>query len=103
MLILVDSGSTHSFVSTTFLQKTGLQAQAGKPQVVRVANGETLMTNAMVPQMEWWCQGHTFQSDMKVLDLEAFDAILGYDWLQQYSPMICHWNNKTLSFTLQGK
>jgi hypothetical protein len=55
MLILVDSGSTHNFVSTTFLQKIGLQAQSGKPQVVRVANGETLITDAMVPQMEWWC------------------------------------------------
>jgi hypothetical protein len=40
---------------------------------------------------------------MKVLDPKAFDAILGYDWLQQYSPMICHWKNKTMSFTLQGK
>jgi hypothetical protein len=35
------------------------------------------------------------------LDLVAYDAILGYDWLMTHSPMVCHWENKTLEF-LEG-
>jgi hypothetical protein len=34
-------------------------------------------------------------TDMKVLDMEAYDAIFGYDWLSSHSPMTCHWEHKT--------
>jgi hypothetical protein len=40
---------------------------------------------------------------MKVLDVGPYDAILGYDWLKPRSPMLCHWENKTLSFEEKGK
>jgi hypothetical protein len=46
---------------------------------VKVANGETLLTDQMVPQLSWWCQGHTLATDMHVLNIGAYDAILGYD------------------------
>jgi hypothetical protein len=42
MLILVDSGSSHSFVSQSFVAHTDIQAAPAKPIQVRVANGETL-------------------------------------------------------------
>jgi hypothetical protein len=35
--------------------------------------------------------------------LEAYDVILGYDWLKAHSPMECDWINKVLTFTDQGK
>jgi hypothetical protein len=43
-------------------------------------------------------RGHTFVSSMRVLDIDVYDAILGFDWLKSYSPMQCDWENKTLSF-----
>jgi hypothetical protein len=103
MLILVDSGSSHSVVSKAFLSRVGIQEQPMKPQVVKVANGESLICDSYVPQMEWWCQGYTFTIDMKVLGLGAFDAILGFDWLKPHSPMSCHWDSRTLTFEDQGK
>lgn len=76
---------------------------------MKVANGETMITDKYVPNLSWWIQGHTMTTDMKVLDLTAFDAILGYDWLKSHSPMNCHWENRTFQFiagdksiTLQG-
>jgi len=39
---------------------------------------------------------------MKVLDMEVYDAILGYDWLSAHSPMTCHWDTKTLEFEDKG-
>jgi hypothetical protein len=103
MLILVDSGSSHSFVSTTFLQTCGIKPSAMSPTVVKVANGDTMISDKQVPGMEWWIQGHTLQTDMKVLDLAAFYAILGYDWLKCHSPMNCHWGNMTLAFQDAGR
>jgi hypothetical protein len=40
---------------------------------------------------------------MIVLDLLPYDAILGFDWLQTFSPMQCDWVAKTLQFQHQGK
>jgi hypothetical protein len=103
MLILVDSGSSHSFVSSSFIQKCGISTSSMKPSQVKVANGEILISDKVVKDMEWWIQGHTFHTDMKVLDLGPFDAILGYDWLKSHNPMACHWENRTLSIDHQGR
>lgn len=60
MLMLVDSGSSHTFVSSHFLAQLGIQAQPITPRTVKVANGEVLIANQYVSGMEWWLQGHTF-------------------------------------------
>ena len=44
---------------------------------VKLANGQILVSAAMAPDMEWWCQGHTFRTDLQVLELGAYDAIWG--------------------------
>jgi hypothetical protein len=103
MLILVDNGSSNSFVRSSFIQKCGISTSSMKPSQVKVANGEILISDKVVKDMEWWIQGHTFHTDMKVLDLGPFDAILGYDWLKSHSPMACHRENRTLSFDHQGR
>jgi hypothetical protein len=103
MLILVDSGSSHSFVSSSFLQKCDISAVPMSAQLVKVANGDTIITDKQVLGLPWWLQGYTFHIDMKVLDFGAFDAILGYDWLKINSPTTCHWGAKTLSFAHQGQ
>ena len=99
MLTLVDSGSTHSFVSSQFLQHVGITPLPTIPTSVKLANGQVLVSDQWVPQMEWWCDGFTLLSDMKVLDIGAFDAILGFDWLQAHSPMVCDWEARTMEFT----
>lgn len=54
MLILVDSGSSTSFVSTAFVNQLGLSSQYSKPVHVKVASGEDLVSNSFIPQLEWW-------------------------------------------------
>jgi hypothetical protein len=48
-------------------------------------------------------QVYTLHTDMRVLEMSAYDAILSYDWLKTHSPMICHWELKTLEFQEHGK
>jgi hypothetical protein len=35
--------------------------------------------------------------------MEAYDAILGYDWLSSHNPMMCHWDLKALEFQDKGQ
>lgn len=43
---------------------------------VKIANGEKLRSDRIVRSLEWWEDGHTYKSDVRVLELEAYDAIL---------------------------
>jgi hypothetical protein len=40
---------------------------------------------------------------MRVLELEAYDTILGYDWLKKHNPMSCHWDLKIMEFQERGQ
>jgi hypothetical protein len=69
ILILVDSNSTHSFVSSQFVQSTNLTTIPMQPKKVKLANGEWMIADQMVPQLECYCQGKSFASDMVILDM----------------------------------
>lgn len=103
MLILVDSGSSHSFISSNFVQLAGLTTETISAKRVKLANGGSIVTNQRVTNLQWYCQGHSLAASMVVLDMQPYDAILGFDWLQQHSPMTCDWANKTLEFWEDGR
>jgi hypothetical protein len=81
MLILVDTSSSHSFVSSHFVQLAQLPTTPVPEQRVKLENGQWMKTNRQVTNLQWYIQGHTFTTTMTVLDLLPYDAILGYDWL----------------------
>lgn len=103
MLILLDSRSSHSFVSSHFVSLANLPTVPIAPQRVKLANGQWLTATAKVQNLQWYIQGHTLSSDMISLEMGPYDAILGYDWLKRNSPMKCDWNLKTIEFSWQGQ
>jgi hypothetical protein len=42
-----------------------------------------------------------FHSNFRILELSAFDAIVGMDWLQAFSPMQVHWEQKWIAIPYQ--
>lgn len=102
MLVLLDSRSSHNFISLDFVKLAKLPTVPTQPRKVKLANGEWLTTQARVPNLQWYIHGHTLTSDMVVLDMAPYDAIIGYDWLKN-SPMKFDWNEKTIEFSLQGQ
>ncbi|XP_071683315.1 uncharacterized protein [Lolium perenne] len=103
MILLVDSGSSHSFINNNFVDNIGLQ-QVSIPAVpVKLANGHLIQCDHMVQQLEWKCQGNTFQTDLRVLDLGAYDGVLGKDWLDSFSPMTCDWKGNEIAFDYNGQ
>jgi hypothetical protein len=70
--------------------------------IVKVASGQTLISDQEVKNFEWWIQGFTFQVDARVLELATYDLILGMDWLEHHRPMTCDWLLKWIEFEHQG-
>lgn len=69
---------------------------------MRVANGQAIRCERKVVQLEWWWCGKTFCVDAFVLLVTAFNMILGMDWLESYSPMLCAWDKKWVQFQKDG-
>jgi hypothetical protein len=103
LLILVDSGSTRSFLNASMLPRLQCSAQATTPVTVKLANNELMQCDSWVPNLTWWIHGEQFHTPMRVLPLGAYDAILGVDWLKKHGPVTGDWVNKTLQITNLGK
>jgi hypothetical protein len=69
---------------------------------VKVANGQQVISDSMMKDFEWWLQGHTFKVDVRVLDITAYDHILGMDLLEQHRPITCDWLLKWIEFDYNG-
>jgi hypothetical protein len=82
VLILVDSGSSSTFVSEALVQELKLPTTPISATTVTIADGGELSCDKMVPDLQWWSQGQTFESPAKVLAIKCYDLILGTDWLQ---------------------
>jgi predicted aspartyl protease len=87
--ILVDSGSSHTFLNESMLLRLACKVTTVPKMIVKVANGDIVFSDREVKDFHWWIQGHTFKVDAKILDLAAYDLILGMDWLEQHRPMTC--------------
>jgi hypothetical protein len=94
MLMFVDSGSSSTFISEHMVKQLKLKVEECPSVQVKVASGHKMICNSMVRNVEWWAHDHFYYTDMRVLPLEDFDSILGYEWLMQHSPMACDWYTK---------
>lgn len=102
VLMLVDSGSSHSFICETLAEQLHGVTACNSAMAVRVANGGVMQCDRELPAYAWRTQGVTFHTDLKVLPLGCYDVILGIDWLAQHSPMNVHWKEKTMYFDYEG-
>uniref|UniRef100_A0A453DDL0 Reverse transcriptase domain-containing protein n=1 Tax=Aegilops tauschii subsp. strangulata TaxID=200361 RepID=A0A453DDL0_AEGTS len=102
MSLLVDSGSSSSFVDRHLAAKLNGVCKLPKVCRVKVADGVVLICDSFIPQCQWTSQGDEFTTDFKLLSLGAYDAILGMDWLRKHSPMHIDWEAQQMSVTAEG-
>ena len=101
--ILVDSGSSTSFISCQLAaQLSGVQ-KLQAPVPVQVADGSTLSCTSVLAQAQWFIGEVSFQFDLKVLPLTAYDIIICMDWLEAFSPMTVHWQQKWMQISYEGQ
>ena len=103
VLILVDSGSSTSFINQRLVGRLSGAQALRQPCRVKVADGGELVCSTSIPDCQWSSQGLELVTDLKILPLGVYDAILGMDWLSQFSHMTCHWQEKHVTFVQKGE
>lgn len=97
ILILLDTGRSHSFVSTSRAHTLSGVSSLPTQVSVHVADGGIVTCTHVFRAAPWSVQGFVFILDFRVFPLKTYDIVLGMDWLEQFSPMKIHWSEKWLS------
>ncbi|CAA2960421.1 Hypothetical predicted protein [Olea europaea subsp. europaea] len=100
--ILIDSGSTHSFIDEQLAQLINCKMLQAKPILVTVAGGGNLVSKAVCNPLVWRMQDLEFQFQQRVLKLGESDMILGVDWLRQFSPVLFDFVKGSITFHHEG-
>lgn len=79
VLILVDSSSVASFISTQLAHQLGLQTVSCQQTNFIAADGSPMSCTKQVQNMKWSVQRLTFNTTVGILPLKYFDMILGED------------------------
>ncbi|KAA0063829.1 ty3-gypsy retrotransposon protein [Cucumis melo var. makuwa] len=80
--VLFDSGSSHPFISSVFVQHVGLEVEPlGSILSVSTSSGEVLLSKEKIKACRVEIANHMLDVTLLVLDMQDFDVILGMDWL----------------------
>lgn len=99
MSVLVDSGSSHSFISPGVVSHLGLSKEGLGPLVATIADGSTLVSHDVCKAVKWRIQQYDFRFDLRVIDIGRWDIILGVDWMYQFSPIFFDFKKLKISLS----
>ncbi|KAL0553869.1 hypothetical protein IC582_007773 [Cucumis melo] len=81
-LVLFDSGSSHSFISSAFVLHARLEVEPLHHVLsVSTPSGECMLSKEKVKACQIEIASHVIEVTLLVLDMLDFDVILGMDWL----------------------
>ncbi|KAJ4959702.1 hypothetical protein NE237_019612 [Protea cynaroides] len=101
--VLIDSGSTHNFVSQTLAKRVELQPLSKGRLEVMVASGEKLISPGKCNQTQLILQGISIFVDFYLLPLEGYDVVLGTQWLSTLGPIVWDFSKLQMSLHVEGK
>ena len=81
--LLIDSGSTHSFISPRCIRNLNLPEHPDVPLTVELATGKRMRTVTSVGSIDFKLGEAQTRGNFRVLNLGVYDGILGMDWLQE--------------------
>nr|CAD1843447.1 unnamed protein product [Ananas comosus var. bracteatus] len=101
--ILVDTGSTHSFLDFQVAKEVKAKVESTTPLTVTVANEHKIMSKLRSPGFTWTTQGQQYTADLRIIRLEGSSMVLGIDWLKKYGKVTFDYANNTVTLDNQGQ
>ena len=103
VIILIDSGSTHNFISERTATLLRLLVVPTEPFKVQVANGDSLKCRGRFDEASLNLQGVVFSLTLYSLPLTGLDIVLGIQWLELLGLVMCDWKRLTMEFLWENK
>jgi hypothetical protein len=88
LVVLFDSGASHSFLSAMYIEKHNLPLALLKRQMIVSSLGGDMPTRQLGPKVNLKIRGVDFVAKLIVLELKGIDIILGMDGLSKHKVLI---------------
>lgn len=98
VIILIDSGDTHNFVSPAVVKRARLQTSKSSKFTVMVGIGLSVHSSEICKKTELQLQSVVVTTYFIVLEPGSADVILGVQWLRTLGKCKVDWQNQVLSF-----
>ncbi|KAA0039461.1 Ty3/gypsy retrotransposon protein [Cucumis melo var. makuwa] len=103
VIILIDCGATHNFVSEKLVKKLILPIKETSHYGVILGSGAAVQGKGICEKLEVQLNGWKIVEDFLPLELGGVDVILGMQWLYSLGVTTVDWKNLSLSFVAEGK
>lgn len=104
VVVLIDSGATHNFLSPEIMEKARLQSENRSAFKVLLGTGITVNGSGICRDVSLQLQETTIQTEFLVLDPGSVDVVLGVQWLRILGRCEVDWENHELSYvTSEGR
>jgi hypothetical protein len=87
-IVLFDSGASHSFVASSFVQKYNLPLSMLKNRMIVSFPGGDMHARHVCSKVSILIRGVAFLANLIVLESKGIDIILGMDWLNKHNGLI---------------
>jgi predicted aspartyl protease len=84
VIVLFDTGATHSFVSAKFGTKIGLDLYPISGVYMITTPGGRISSNHVCRSVPIQMGNNLMRTDLLLLDLEGMDVLLGMNWMTQH-------------------
>ncbi|KAL2543175.1 Eukaryotic aspartyl protease family protein [Abeliophyllum distichum] len=102
VVVLIDSGATHNFISAEIVQQLGLTRIDTAGYGVLMGTGLTVKGEGMCKEVVLRLQNFELVEDFLPLELGSSDVILGMQWLGKLGSMQVDWGRLTMKFMAVG-
>jgi hypothetical protein len=87
-VVLFDSGASHSFISTAYVEKHNLPIALLRCQMIVSSLGGDMPARQLCPMVSLKIRGVDFVANLIILESKSIDIILGMDWLSKHKVLI---------------
>ncbi|XP_057482014.1 uncharacterized protein LOC130768940 [Actinidia eriantha] len=102
--VLIDSGASHSFLSSSFASALELKVDVLRPSLfVESPVGGRVSLDRICRKCELVISDRLFVFDFVLLDMSGFDVILGMDWLSNFHATIDCYRRRVRVCTSEGE
>ncbi|GAU37691.1 hypothetical protein TSUD_164940 [Trifolium subterraneum] len=103
VLILVDSGATHNFISQKLVHQMEWPIEDTPEMKVKLGDGFQTATKGVCKGLGMFIGDFQLSPNMHLFELGGIDVVLGIEWLKTLGDTIMNWKKQTMSFWWEGR
>ncbi|GKB78344.1 retrotransposon gag domain, retroviral aspartyl protease [Tanacetum coccineum] len=103
VIILVDGGSTHNFISDVLVRDLKLNTQLVAPFGVQIGNGDFVRCSHICKNLTVQVNELKIVQDFFPFSIGGADLVLGIQWLETLNTVQANWKEMFMIFNVDGK